>query len=112
MGWFDEQIRSRKLSDDEAFAESFADIAGAVLGPKAAAAFRDERRAARDAIEEILRFYRVDSRPLPPELKTTDEQLEYLLRPHGIMRRTVKLRAGWQRTPSAPCSACAAPTGA
>ena len=40
MGWFDEQIRSRKLSDDEAFAESFADIAGAVLGPKAAAAFR------------------------------------------------------------------------
>ena len=97
MGWFDEQIRSRKLSDDEAFAESFADIAGAVLGPKAAAAFRDGRRAARDAIEEILRFYRVDSRPLPPELKTTDEQLEYLLRPHGIMRRTVKLSPGWHR---------------
>lgn len=32
MGWFDEQIRQRKLSDDEVFADSFADIAGAVAG--------------------------------------------------------------------------------
>lgn len=49
MGWFDEQIRQRKLSDDEVFADSFADIAGAAAGRRFSDALRGDRRAASDA---------------------------------------------------------------
>ena len=34
MGWFDEQIKLRKQSDDDAFADSFVKMAGAVMGEK------------------------------------------------------------------------------
>ena len=32
MGWFDEQIRLRKLNDEELFEDSFLEMAGAVMG--------------------------------------------------------------------------------
>ena len=32
MGWFDEQIKQRKISDDEQFQDSFIRMAGAVMG--------------------------------------------------------------------------------
>ena len=32
MGWFDEQIRLRKLNDEEMFEDAFLDMAGAVMG--------------------------------------------------------------------------------
>ena len=95
MGWFDEQIRQRKQSDDELFADAFVHMASAVMGEKVSAALNDERTATKSAIDEILRFYHVKSREVPDTVKTRDEQLEYLLRPYGIMRRTVKLEGAW-----------------
>lgn len=97
MGWFDEQIRQRKQNDDEVFATAFADMAAAVMGEHVGAALRDERAAARDAVNEILRFYHAKGREVPSDIKDVDEQLEYLLRPHGIMRRPVKLEQGWYK---------------
>ena len=32
MGWFDEQIRLRKLNDEVLLEESFLDMAGSVMG--------------------------------------------------------------------------------
>ncbi len=95
MGWFDEQIRQRKLSDEEMFAESFANVAGAVMGRKASGTLRDERRLTRDSLDEILKFYHVKGREVPDSIKDVNEQLEYLMRPYGIMRRTVTLEKGW-----------------
>lgn len=97
MGWFDEQIRQRKQNDDEVFAAAFADMVSAVMGERVGSALRDERVAARDAIDEILHFYHVKGREVPSEIKDVNEQLEYLLRPYGIMRRTVKLESGWYK---------------
>ncbi|MBR2383581.1 MAG: ATP-binding cassette domain-containing protein, partial [Anaerotignum sp.] len=34
---------------------------------------------------------------IPPSVKGFDERLEYLLRPHGIMRRNVNLEKGWYK---------------
>ena len=34
MGWFDEQIRQRKQNDDDVFADSFVNMASAVMGSK------------------------------------------------------------------------------
>ncbi len=97
MGWFDEQIRDRKQNDDDAFAEAFANMASAVMGKKIAAAFNDDRFVTKDAIDEILKYYHVKSREVPDSISDMNEQLEYLMRPYGIMRRTVRLEKGWYR---------------
>ncbi len=95
MGWFDEQIRQRRLQDQQAFEEGVASIAGAVLGRRAAPA--DEAERAKSAIEEILRYYHAKGREVPDSVKDWNEQLEFLLRPYGIMRRTVTLEKGWYK---------------
>lgn len=97
MGWFDEQIRQRKQNDDDVFADSFVNMAAAVLGSKVTSSLSDGSAAAKSAIDEILKYYHVKSREVPDNIKDTNEQLEYLMRPYGIMRRTVRLEKGWYR---------------
>ena len=96
MGWFDEQIKQRKQNDDELFAEAFAGIAGAVTGEKLSALNSGEQKT-KNAVDEILRYYRVKPCEVPDSVKDINERLEYLLRPHGIMRRTVRLEKGWYK---------------
>ncbi len=95
MGWFDEQIRQRKEHDDEVFSDCFASIAGAVLGGKMSAALQNDRIKAQNAFEEILKYYHVKAREIPESITDMNEQLEYLMRPHGFMRRSVTLEKGW-----------------
>ena len=97
MGWFDEQIRQRKQNDDDVFADSCVNMAAAVLGSKVTGNLSDGSAAAKSAIDEILKYYHVKSREVPDNIKDTNEQLEYLMRPYGIMRRTVRLEKGWYR---------------
>ncbi len=97
MGWFDEQIRNRKQNDDDAFAEAFANMASAITDQKTGASFHNDRVVTKDAIDEILKYYHVKSREIPDNLSDMNEQLEYLMRPYGIMRRTVELEDGWYR---------------
>ena len=97
MGWFDEQIKQRKHNDNNVFADSFVNIAGAVMGSRVFAALNDERQIAKNAFDEILKFYHVKTRDIPDNIKDRNEQLEYLLRPHGIMRRVVTLGEGWYK---------------
>ena len=97
MGWFDEQIRQRKQNDADVFADAFANMASAVMGKKVGAAFQDSLSVSKDAIDAILKYYHVKTREVPDNISDAGEQLEYLLRPHGIMRRTVQLADGWYR---------------
>ncbi len=97
MTWFEEQIKQRKKSDDDAFADSFINIAGAVIGERATVALKDGRILARNAMEEILKYYHVRGAEIPDGIKDIDKQLEYLMRPHGIMRRDVDLKKGWYK---------------
>ena len=95
MGWFDEQIKARKKSDDETFEDSFIKIAGSVMGRKLSAAIDDERERTTDAVKEILHYYHVPFREVPESKKDMEEVLEYLLRPSGIMTREVELTPGF-----------------
>ena len=72
-------------------------MAAAVLGSKVTGSLSDGSAAAKSAIDEILKYYHVKSREVPDNIKDTNEQLEYLMRPYGIMRRTVRLEKGWYR---------------
>ncbi len=97
MGWFDEQIRLRKQNDDAVFEEAFVGMADAVLGSKMSFAFKSDEAKAQGAIEEILKFYKVKPREVPDSIKGLNDRLEYLLRPHGIMRRNINLEKGWYK---------------
>ncbi|MBQ3507569.1 MAG: NHLP bacteriocin export ABC transporter permease/ATPase subunit [Clostridia bacterium] len=97
MGWFDEQIKQRKRNDDAIFEEAFVGIADAVLGSKMSAAFVSNEEKAEGAIGEILKYYKVKPREVPDSVKGLNDRLEYLLRPHGIMRRNVNLEKGWYK---------------
>lgn len=97
MGWFDEQIRQRQKNDEDVFADSFIHIAGAVMGRKVMAVLSDERQLTKNAIDEILKYYHIKTQDVPDNMKDADEQLEFLMRPHGIMHRTVNLSDGWYK---------------
>ena len=91
MGWFDEQVRERKRHDDAAFEDSFLKIAGAVMGRRLTLHAEDAAHSVKDALGDILKYYRIRMVDLPPETMDTEEQIDYLLRPHGLMRRAVRL---------------------
>ncbi len=96
-GWFDEQIKQRKKTDDTRFRESFARMAASVMGKKAVVSMADSEILAQNAIEDILKSFHLKGREIPDRIKNADERLEYVLRPHGIMHRMVKLTKGWYR---------------
>ena len=102
MGWFDEQIRQRKLSDQEIFEDSMFRMASVLLGKQRAGALNDERIAAKAAIDDILKYYHYKPTEVPDGVRTLDDQLEYCLRPHGLMRRNVQLKERWYRDAFGP----------
>lgn len=111
MGWFDEQIRERIEKDDELFSDSFQAMADAISGERLSKAFNDQRIKTKDAIDEILKYYNIHSREVPEQIQDVNEQLEYLMRPSGIMRRLVKLEKGWQNQTFGPLLATDTQTG-
>lgn len=97
MGWFDEQIKQRIRADDDAFSEAFASMAGVVMGRGIEAAMLSDSQKTKGAVDEILKHYRVKPTELPDDVTDINEQLEYLLRPSGIMRRVVTLEGEWYK---------------
>ena len=102
MGWFDEQIRLRKQSDQEIFEDSIFRMASSVVGHRGAGALNDQRVVAKAAIDEVMKFYRFKPAEVPDDVVELDEQLEYCLRPHGIMRREVRLEKNWYKDAFGP----------
>ena len=102
MGWFNDQIHDRRILDDEALENAFTDVVSAVLGRRAGAATNDDRRVVQDAVGEILNYFHLESREIPDNITKKEEQLEYLLRPHGIMTRRVELTEGWYKDSAGP----------
>ena len=52
-------------------------------------------KKARGAIGEILRYFGKDIPEVPENITSLDSQLEYMLRPSGVMRRRVELKGRW-----------------
>ena len=102
MGWFEEQIKLRKQNDQEVFEESIFRMASAVLGEKGAGKLNDHRLQTKEAVDEILKYYHYKPVEVPEVIKNAEEQMNYALRPHGIMRREVELDEGWQKDAFGP----------
>ena len=103
MGIFDDQIKERLENDNQVFSEAFLEMSGVVMGKRALAdILKDQSRQAKNAIFEILSFYHIAPQELPSNIKDVSDQLDYLLRPTGIMRRDVKLEGAWYRNGFGP----------
>ena len=102
MKWYDEQIRLRMDKDQEIFEDSLFSMAASVMGRQGAGALNDERIITKAAIDEILKYYHCKSADIPDALKTPEDQMDYALRPHGIMYRAVVLSEDWYRKSFSP----------
>ena len=97
MSWFENQIAYSKLKDDEALSETYVNIASAVTGRRIQQSFLDETTAAKNALEDICKYFKLRPREWPSDIKDINAQLDYVFQPCGITRRTVKLSEGWQK---------------
>ncbi|MBR1444251.1 MAG: ATP-binding cassette domain-containing protein [Firmicutes bacterium] len=97
MSYFDEQVKDRKKYDDDVFEESFLKLAGAIMGKDPMFSDKNLAKDSKNAIESILHFYGIKNSDIPENIKDVNEQLEYLLRPYGMMMRNVKLSKGWRK---------------
>ncbi len=102
MGWFDNQIKSRREADQQLLDDSFVKIAGVVMGQRSAEKLGDERIITKNAIDEVLKYYHYKTVELPDSVTKAEDQLDYCMRPHGIMRRNVKLTSGWYKDAYGP----------
>jgi hypothetical protein len=57
MGWFTEQIRQRTENDQNVLEDSFFRMASVVMDKWDANRLEDERLIAKEAIDDILKFY-------------------------------------------------------
>ncbi|MBQ1603590.1 MAG: NHLP family bacteriocin export ABC transporter permease/ATPase subunit, partial [Oscillospiraceae bacterium] len=104
MGLFDEQIRLRKERDQEAFEDSIFEMAS-VVGKRGAGGMRDRRVVTRAAIDELLKYYGVKPVEIPRSVETMEDQLDYALKPHGLMYRPITLSEDWYKSSFGPIMA-------
>ena len=102
MGWFENQIEERRNADDQLLEDSFVKVAGVVLGKRTAEKIGDARIVSKSAIDEIVKYYHCKPVEVPEGIETTEDQLAYCLRPHGLMYRTVELTEDWYRDAFGP----------
>ncbi|MBO6164255.1 MAG: NHLP bacteriocin export ABC transporter permease/ATPase subunit [Lachnospiraceae bacterium] len=102
MGWFENQIQDRRDADQQLLEDSFIRIAGVVMGEQSAHRIGDGRFITKNAIDEILKYYHYKPSELPESITDPDEQLDYCLRPHGVMYRSVELKPGWYKDAYGP----------
>lgn len=101
MGWFDEQIKERKRHDAENFADAMDEISSIITRKRTNFFYSDNEKirdkSTLEAITQIFNFYHLKAVEIPENIKTLQEQLEYVCRPYGMMRRTVNLEKGWYK---------------
>ena len=102
MGWFNEQIRQRMESDQNILEESFFRMASVVMDRWDAERLADDRLISRESIDDVLKYYHHKPVEIPDSVRSVGEQLEYVLRPSGLMIRDVELEEGWQRDAFGP----------
>lgn len=95
MGWFEKQIKQRSDLDQQLFEDSFFRVAGVILGERTATQISDDRIITKQAIDDILKYYHFKPVEIPKNLKEHEEQLDYCLRPHGLMKRQILLEDNW-----------------
>lgn len=102
MGYFENQIEERRKAEQQLLEDSFVKIEGVVMGKRSPERSSDERIITKGAIDDILKHYHFKPVEIPESIKDTSEQIEYCLRPNGLMSRVVELDEGWYKDAYGP----------
>jgi NHLM bacteriocin system ABC transporter ATP-binding protein len=96
MSWFQELIHTRLLNDEALLKEAFADLSTPIMGERAVwVMLRGNRDQGQTALYQILSYFGEEAIEPPVDMEDIHDRLEYILRPTGILKRTVHLTKGW-----------------
>ena len=102
MEWAENRIKKREDADQQLLSESLLNAAEVIVGQKSAENKMDNRAATSTAIGHIMKHYRYKAVDLPESATDIYAQLDFCLRPHGVMYREVKLDKNWYRNSIGP----------
>lgn len=98
MSWLESQIETRAKLDAEMTERAYAELAASVSGPETAPRFTvDDAEQSDAAVRACLKYLHVHPGSVPDDVTGVEERIEWLCRPSGTMRRSVRLDPGWQR---------------
>ena len=97
MSEFEEKIKKRKKYEDELLSEAFQNISQAVAHHKIGDGLYSEGRDIKDALSQLLRYFDIKEKEIPHQLKSLEEQLDFLLSSTGIFYRQVHLEPTWYK---------------
>lgn len=97
MGWFNDQIEYRKTKEKELLTDSFQNVAKAVSGHKIGDGSFEEDLGVRDALSQLLKYYNIKDKDIPPKVKDLEDRIDYLFSSSGVLYREVKLQKGWHK---------------
>ena len=87
-------------------------MASVVTGGRRAGDIADERIVTKDAIDDVLKYYHIKPVEIPDTVTDPDEQIDYAMRPHGLMHRVVELSENWYNKAYGPMIAYLKENGA
>jgi NHLM bacteriocin system ABC transporter ATP-binding protein len=95
----EDRIKERKQFDEAEVSAAFNEMAGVVM-KKGRPGEKDEDRKNYAAIDAVLHWYHIRPRQIPGQGMKPEELLDYILRPSGMLHRTVQLDRMWYKNAS------------
>ncbi|KOA20077.1 alpha-hemolysin translocation ATP-binding protein HlyB [Clostridium homopropionicum DSM 5847] len=100
---FNQQLKDRMKNDNFSMKEAFYNFSSIVKGERKGPKFKDTiGNKSGSAIEQVLTNLGVKIPSLPKGITDLNEQLEYMLRASGVMRRRVELKGSWWKDGGGP----------
>ncbi len=96
MNEFNVKVKLKEFTDDEQFQEALDALRDAVIGQRLKSIL-DSTEIEGSVIDEILKYFhcKYSEKNIPIQMDTFEKQLEYRLRPFGILYRSVQLDEDW-----------------
>ena len=89
MGWFEEQVKKRRMLDAMSFEESFMSLAG--IKDASQSGLSDEAIRENYAISQVLGYFKRQMVDIPENISKFDDKLNYALGQYDIQYRKVEL---------------------
>ena len=100
MGWFEEQVKTRKKLDAKTFEDSFLSLAG--IRKDNQSDLSDEAVRENYAISQILSYFRTQMVEIPNNITNFNDKLNYVLSQNDIEYRKVELNDQYVGDPHSP----------
>ena len=95
MGWFDSQIRERISNNKQQLQKAYWNLASVVMKETNETFADTQSTGNQNALTQICRYFHLQVNTVPDNIVDLEEQMEYLFRSSGIMRRRIKLAGEW-----------------